>query len=82
MGFKYCKPTYQEYTQIQLVRIEEASYWNTVDFGYSGHGYSGHLDIVATLAGAEYFRIISSLNHLLIVATHFGYSGHFTGSII
>ena len=77
MGFKYCKPTYQDYAQILLVRIEEASYWNTVDFGYSGHS-----DIVATLAGTEYFRIISSLNHLLIVATHFGYSGPFTGSII
>ena len=45
-----------------------------VNFGYSGHGYSGHLDIVATLAGTESFPIISSLNRLLIVATHFGYS--------
>ena len=35
---------------------------STVDFGYSGHGYSGHWDIVATMAGTESFPIISILN--------------------
>ena len=55
---------------------------STVDFGYSGHGYSGHLDIVATLAGTESFPIISSLHKPLIVAIHLGYSGHLTGIII
>ena len=45
---------------------------NTVHFAYSGHGYSGHLDIVASLAGTESFSTISSLNKPLIVAVHFG----------
>ena len=33
---------------------------------------------MATLGGAESFPIIPSLNKPLIVATHFGYSGHVT----
>ena len=54
----------------------------TVYFGYSGHGYCGHLDIVATLAGTESFPTIFSLNKSLIVATYFGYSGHLRGNIM
>ena len=36
--------------------------WYTVDFGYSGHGYSGYSDIVANTAGTESFTNIASLN--------------------
>ena len=38
-----------------------------------------HSDIVATLIGTESFPTISCLNRLLIMATHFGDSGHLRG---
>ena len=55
---------------------------NTVDFGYSAHRYSGHLDIVNTLGGTEYLPILSSLNNQLILVTHFRCSGHLPDCII
>ena len=63
---------------IKAISEADTRYNNTVDFGYSGHRYRDNLDIVATLARTESFTIISSLNKTLIVATHFGYIGHFT----
>ena len=52
------------------------SYTYTVDFRYSGHGYSGHF------AGAGFFSTISILNKPLIVAICFGYRGYMSSMII
>ena len=43
---------------------------STVSFRYSGHGYSGQLDIVGSLARTEYFPFILVTSD--IVDGHFG----------
>ena len=57
----------------QVMYLKLSMYECTVEFGYSGHGFSGHLGIVATLAGTESFPTISSLK-----GHNTQYSGHTT----